>query len=513
MFSFSEGTLRVKDSDLSFHVGPFDVISLETLRARLASEGNVGKTSGHASPMTFHSIKATSADLHLDPENAGAVFQVASLFNCLEFDSPSSTPEEGVTSQGSQPTQGSACASACPAAAVFRTYFVNGTGQADAKQVDCLSEVSDYLDNGRNRFWSLKNGFCMPTKDFMKVNKRLEELNVDTDIRNKFQVGIHWDTEVAGGSHRVTQVFCSAAPVGLSKIVRADEWEAVARIFLEAQFEATLTAAACLAKERGERVQVYLTPVGGGVLGNRVKWIADALERALTLHQAAPLDVHLVHLTFPFMTAYQNLEKAKWKPPRREKRTVTQDVRRLSVELKDIHDEEEIEDQDDMQTEHARRIAKTFAFFDLNGDGVIDRREFMEILLMLDAYFFTVETVDKMLAMADADGDGEVHYVEFASWLAGAECDAVVRNLFTAALAKTGESDFKNDLGKKQDDLYVEPSANQTRRASNLLEPSKGAGERGRRTSRDLSESQSSQVRRPSRSLENPVRRTSRPEL
>lgn len=195
-----------------------------------------------------------------------------------------------------------------------------------------------------------------------------------------------------------------------------------------------------------------------------------------------PLDVHLVHLTFPFVSAYKSLEKAKWRPPRRASRTVSQDVKRICGELDDIHDPEDIAERDDMDTEHARRIAKTFAFFDLNGDGVIDRREFMDILLMLDSYFFTVETVDRMLEIADADGDGEVHYVEFAAWLAGAECDAVVRNLFTAALAKTGVDDFSTP---QKDDLNVELTLNQSRRVSvGLEEARRGSTDRGRRPSR-----------------------------
>merc|ERR1711977_344157 len=98
----------------------------------------------------------------------------------------------------------------------------------------------------------------------------------------------------------------------------------------------------------------------------------------------------------------------------------------------------------------------------------------MEILLMLDAYFFTMKTVDKLLKDADADGDGEVHYAEFAAWLAGAHCDAVVRNLFTASLATMDEQDFETNIrvatGPKADELYVEVKGSsvleQPRRAS-----------------------------------------------
>merc|ERR1711907_577940 len=83
----------------------------------------------------------------------------------------------------------------------------------------------------------------------------------------------------------------------------------------------------------------------------------------------------------------------------------------------------------------------------------------MEILLMLDSYFFSMDTVDKLIAEADADGDGEVHYVEFAAWLAGTECDALLRNLFAASLATT--YDMKNTKRKaassNMDDLYVKP--------------------------------------------------------
>ena len=69
----------------------------------------------------------------------------------------------------------------------------------------------------------------------------------------------------------------------------------LAKIVLDATYEATLAAAALLARERGARVTVVLTKVGGGAFGNRSQWIVDAIARALDLFKAHPLDVQLLH--------------------------------------------------------------------------------------------------------------------------------------------------------------------------------------------------------------------------
>merc|ERR1712032_1051533 len=52
--------------------------------------------------------------------------------------------------------------------------------------------------------------------------------------------------------------------------------------------------AALLALERGKRVRVFLTAVGGGAFGNRSLWIASAIDRAIRASAAFPLDVMLV---------------------------------------------------------------------------------------------------------------------------------------------------------------------------------------------------------------------------
>ena len=45
-------------------------------------------------------IKADAQGIHLEPPNAGSVFQAASQFNCLEMVGPGVCPEEGVTAYG-----------------------------------------------------------------------------------------------------------------------------------------------------------------------------------------------------------------------------------------------------------------------------------------------------------------------------------------------------------------------------------------------------------------------------
>jgi hypothetical protein len=48
--------------------------------------------------------------MHLLPESAGALFQLASQFNLLEMTGPEVTPENGVTIYQHDHTQGPACA-------------------------------------------------------------------------------------------------------------------------------------------------------------------------------------------------------------------------------------------------------------------------------------------------------------------------------------------------------------------------------------------------------------------
>lgn len=92
----------------------------------------------------------------------------------------------------------------------------------------------------------------------------------------------------------VTQVFCSAISVAYSGQT-ADEWEPLARAVLNAAYEGTLLTAAKDVLEGVGSGVVFLTLVGGGVFGNELSWIADAIAHAMLKCKDMPLDVRICH--------------------------------------------------------------------------------------------------------------------------------------------------------------------------------------------------------------------------
>ena len=75
----------------SYGIGELELVSLRTLRERVRSS--------RALPgrLKVSVVRGDVRQMHQAPENAGALFQVASQFNLLEMVSPTVTPEDGVT--------------------------------------------------------------------------------------------------------------------------------------------------------------------------------------------------------------------------------------------------------------------------------------------------------------------------------------------------------------------------------------------------------------------------------
>lgn len=279
--------------------GTLEMPSLGELRDR------TGDLVSGVGPTTIREVVGDVAALHRDPANAGVTFQAASQFNLLEMVSSNVTPEAGVDIYWKDKTQGPACAIACGAGTIYRNYFVEidgQPGQTADRQLDGLADLGRHLFPDAGAPWSMRNGYAMfdlPALD--AVGERLSSMNDDDldEARGHLRVGVHRSVEVtsAPSGHEVTQVYCSALPVAYNQ-QPAHLFEPLARLVLDATYEATLRAAAETRASTGDPT-VFLTLVGGGVFGNQPSWIFDAIQRALDTVADAGLDVAIVSYGSP----------------------------------------------------------------------------------------------------------------------------------------------------------------------------------------------------------------------
>ena len=289
---------------VALHVGVFEMPTLADLREAVDNEDSPKPS--ELGGATFENVAGQVQTIIADPANAGAVFMVASQFNCLEMVGPGETPENGITQYFRDRTQGPACAMACPAGTLFRNYFVNGRGQrgGSARQLDNSGRVGALLQNEVNGYWKMRNGYLLPpTQDKMReLAERLRaEPQTAEHAQGEFAVGVHWETQVkrprnGREPHHVCQVFASALPLqygGAGR--RAQDWEPLGRIVQHAAMESTLLVAALLASRRKVRVTVYLTALGCGAFGNPTDWFLAALHASMKKLAAHPLDVRLLH--------------------------------------------------------------------------------------------------------------------------------------------------------------------------------------------------------------------------
>ena len=85
-------TLTSRANGRTFTVGAFACPNIPELTAMFTADGG-----GECAGLSFSHVVSGVAPLLEDPRNAGAVFQVASQFNCLEMVGPCVRPEDGVT--------------------------------------------------------------------------------------------------------------------------------------------------------------------------------------------------------------------------------------------------------------------------------------------------------------------------------------------------------------------------------------------------------------------------------
>ena len=297
--------------------GRLVVPSLAELRAAPGDAVSLASPApGDASHRAATSVSEVIADvrqLHLDPVNRGATFQVASQFNLLEMAAPTLTPDDGIERYELDHTQGPACALACGAGTIYRNYLVplddhagrRRRGQTADRQLDTLADLGRRLGNRDGRLWTMRNGYALATEDGLAEIATTLDRAADRDraeLAGLLRIGLQLDTEVTAddAGHVVDQAYCSALPVAYGQPPPA-AWEPFARLVLEAAYEATLLAAVRkrsteTGRDPGANSTVFLTLLGGGVFGNETSWIVEAIGRALAVPAIADagLDVRIV---------------------------------------------------------------------------------------------------------------------------------------------------------------------------------------------------------------------------
>lgn len=291
--------LHSKASSQRWYCGRFSAPALHELRQQQPALDQLNSTTSTPRLKLVEQI-ADVQQLHRDPANANALFQVASQFNLLEMVSPRVTPEQGVGQYQFDRTQGPACAIAGGAGTIWRNYFIplNGqTGQTTGQQFDALAGLGQALGNDSNRLWHMQNGYLITDQaSLQEISQHLR--NLDTAAREHLKglirTGLQADTQVTldGCTHRVSQLYCSALPIAYARHPVA-LWSEFAQLILEAAYEATFFVALQQLLEHGHN-RLYLTLLGGGAFGNPTEWIISAIRHALHKFSAAELDVAIV---------------------------------------------------------------------------------------------------------------------------------------------------------------------------------------------------------------------------
>jgi hypothetical protein len=288
--------LFCKENGARYDVGSFRTWSVGELRDKF-------KPRPVPDPTVIPTVRHVAVDdafyLHTDPAFSQSTFMVASQFNCLEFPSPDTTPEDGITQYVYDHTQGPACAIAAAPATLYRNYFVPHFVQSSDKARDMISttkqrevvgQTADYqinnlqplletlrppqsqdLNRSQSEFVNVRNGYTFsdPSR-LLALNECLRDSTTAESAYEALRVGVHMNVQIpwahaesnpresaqprrlalplANSSRKqyVTQVFCSTLSCAYSD--KDDDhhvlWEPLASIILQASYEATLLVAA-----------------------------------------------------------------------------------------------------------------------------------------------------------------------------------------------------------------------------------------------------------------------------
>ena len=258
----------------SWPAGQFETPSLGELRTRAADAGRAGGSArlwvlDGAGPATdIGALQATTAGRPL--------FQVASQFNCLESPGPYLAR---VADYFSDYTQGPRASVSAFTATLLRHYaapdsvggrFVQGAG---GRQIDLLADVFEPGQSPVRSGYLAGHGGTGADQLLALLEAGFDRIRVGAHDDAPVLLGHDWDGAVEG-DRPVGQVFTSTVAgggYGGSGSLGA-AFEPICRQLLRAAYLGTVLAAVSLG-----RSPVVLTLIGGGVFGNPVGTIWDAI--------------------------------------------------------------------------------------------------------------------------------------------------------------------------------------------------------------------------------------------
>lgn len=273
------GRATVRALDRDWAAGCFEIPTVGSLRARAAARVRRGGAGvqrlwvldGEGPATDIGALQATAP--------AGALFQAASQFNCLESPGPHVVP---VSAYLHDPTQGPrASVSAFPATLV-RHYaapstdgrrFTQTTG---GEQIDLLADVCEpgvaRVDSG----YLVGHRIADPERFAEALERRFDAVRVGLHDDVEVALGANWDGAVET-PQRIGQVFTSTIAAGIySHVEMSGPYRTIARRLLRAAYLGTLLGAVAT----GRRVAV-LTLIGGGVFGNPIGLIWESILWAM----------------------------------------------------------------------------------------------------------------------------------------------------------------------------------------------------------------------------------------
>lgn len=273
------GNATLHAGTTSLAAGHFATPSIAELRSR-AAQAHTSTTSGRvrlwildgASPATdIGSLQAGAPP--------GTLFQVASQFNCLEAPGAQIVP---VADYFGDPTQGPRASISAYSGTLLRHYAApDGHGgrfvqTSDGPQINLLDAVcAPGVATVRSGYLTARNIADRAT--FIAALERdFESLRVGVHDDLPVLLGYNWDGAVAG-EPRIGQVFTSTFAGGGYSGVRPDDprYLPICTALLRAAYLGTLLAAAVLGRHH-----VVLTLIGGGVFGNLIPLIWEAIRWA-----------------------------------------------------------------------------------------------------------------------------------------------------------------------------------------------------------------------------------------